>query len=146
MGEGVQGTTSRHARCDGLVVKDAGGPCLLAPTDARRCLVLVVGVCVWLTWGACCCLWFGLTLQYTPTLRIDPLNALAHPFFDELRDPETRLPSGDALPQLFNFSQSELAPVAHLAPFLIPPHARNAENWPPGLYDGAVSGGAGASA
>jgi hypothetical protein len=74
------------------------------------------------------------------------LNALAHPFFDELREPETRLPSGDPLPPLFNFSQSELAPVAHLAPLLIPPHVRNAENWPPGLYDGVVSGGGAGSA
>lgn len=32
------------------------------------------------------------------------LEACAHPFFDELRDPETRLPNGHDLPPLFNFS------------------------------------------
>lgn len=31
------------------------------------------------------------------------LDALIHPFFDELRDPNTRLPSGRFLPPLFNF-------------------------------------------
>lgn len=82
-------------------------------------------------------------LVYTPTGRVDPLTALDHPFFDEIRDPETRLPSGDPLPPLFNFTQSELAPVVHLAPRLIPPHARNPDNWPPGLYDGAVMGAGG---
>ncbi|VVA32318.1 PREDICTED: shaggy-related kinase, partial [Prunus dulcis] len=31
------------------------------------------------------------------------LEALAYPFFDELRDPNTRLPNGRFLPPLFNF-------------------------------------------
>ncbi|KAK6805130.1 hypothetical protein RDI58_002914 [Solanum bulbocastanum] len=31
------------------------------------------------------------------------LDALVHPFFDELRDPNTRLPNGRFLPPLFNF-------------------------------------------
>ncbi|RWW21393.1 hypothetical protein GW17_00014459, partial [Ensete ventricosum] len=31
------------------------------------------------------------------------LEALIHPFFDELRDPSTRLPNGRYLPPLFNF-------------------------------------------
>lgn len=30
-------------------------------------------------------------------------DALTHPFFDELRDPNTRLPNGRFLPPLFNF-------------------------------------------
>jgi hypothetical protein len=84
------------------------------------------------------------SLQYVSSKRIDPLSALAHPFFDELRLPETRLPSGDPLPPLFNFSETELASARHLGPKLIPPHARNAENWPAGLYDGVEMGGAGA--
>ena len=33
------------------------------------------------------------------------LEACAHSFFDELRDPNTRLPNGRHLPQLFNFKQ-----------------------------------------
>lgn len=43
-------------------------------------------------------------LDYTPATRLTPLEACAHAFFDELRDPETRLPNGP-LPSLFNFSQ-----------------------------------------
>jgi hypothetical protein len=31
------------------------------------------------------------------------LDALIHPFFDELRDPNSRLPNGRFLPPLFNF-------------------------------------------
>lgn len=31
------------------------------------------------------------------------IEALVHPFFDELRDPNARLPNGRFLPPLFNF-------------------------------------------
>lgn len=31
------------------------------------------------------------------------LEALIHPFFDDLRNPSTRLPNGRLLPPLFNF-------------------------------------------
>lgn len=47
-------------------------------------------------------------LQYNPKKRILPLDALAHPFFDELRDPRTRLPNGRPLPPLFDLSRDEL--------------------------------------
>lgn len=33
------------------------------------------------------------------------LEACAHPFFDELRDPNARLPNGRSFPPLFNFKQ-----------------------------------------
>ena len=33
-------------------------------------------------------------LQYSPTERYAALPAMTHPFFDELRDPSTQLPSG----------------------------------------------------
>ncbi|AQK61695.1 Shaggy-related protein kinase kappa [Zea mays] len=42
-------------------------------------------------------------LQYSPNLRCTALEACMHPFFDELRDPNTRLPNGRPLPPLFNF-------------------------------------------
>jgi glycogen synthase kinase 3 beta len=45
-------------------------------------------------------------LQYTPTNRVKPLEALIHPFFDELRDPNTVLPNGKPLPPLFDFTDS----------------------------------------
>lgn len=64
-------------------------------------------------------------LEYTPSARITPLQvtsktrlivakakrdnhllqACAHTFFDELREPGTKLPSGRELPVLFNFTE-----------------------------------------
>lgn len=63
-------------------------------------------------------------LEYIPSARISPLEACAHAFFDELRDPNTRLPNGRELPILFNFSPQELLIAPHLNATLIPPHAR----------------------
>eukprot|EP01087_Luapelamoeba_hula_P005294 TRINITY_DN1536_c0_g1_i1.p1 TRINITY_DN1536_c0_g1~~TRINITY_DN1536_c0_g1_i1.p1 ORF type:complete len:418 (+),score=54.45 TRINITY_DN1536_c0_g1_i1:293-1546(+) len=49
-------------------------------------------------------------LQYDPLLRLKPLEVCSHPFFDELRQPGTHLPSGRPLPDcLFNFTPQELA-------------------------------------
>ncbi|CAA0827261.1 Shaggy-related protein kinase alpha [Striga hermonthica] len=64
-------------------------------------------------------------LQYSPNLRCSALDALTHPFFDELRDPSTHLPNGRFLPPLFNFKPHELkgVPVETLTK-LIPEHAR----------------------
>jgi len=64
-------------------------------------------------------------LQYTPTGRFKPLEACAHPFFDELRDPNTVLPNGKPLPPLFNFSDSEIREAGSVISKLIPPHALN---------------------
>ncbi|KAK1375432.1 Shaggy-related protein kinase eta [Heracleum sosnowskyi] len=44
-------------------------------------------------------------LQYSPSLRCSPLEACSHPFFDELREPNARLPNGRPLPPLFDFKQ-----------------------------------------
>ena len=49
------------------------------------------------------------TLAYTPSERIKPLEGCAHPFFDELRQESTRLPTGEPLPPLFDFTEHELA-------------------------------------
>ena len=46
-------------------------------------------------------------LVYCPSTRPSPLEALGHPFFDELRLEETRLPNGNDLPPLFNWSPEE---------------------------------------
>lgn len=50
-------------------------------------------------------------LEYTPTQRLRAVEAMCHPFFDELRDPNTRLPDSRHpnnpdrdLPNLFDFS------------------------------------------
>ncbi|TRY96210.1 hypothetical protein DNTS_016453 [Danionella cerebrum] len=63
-------------------------------------------------------------LEYTPVTRLSPLQACAHAFFDELRQPGTRLPSGRELPLLFNFTQTELMIQPQLNSTLIPPHIR----------------------
>jgi serine/threonine protein kinase len=69
-------------------------------------------------------------LRYNPQQRIDPLTALAHPLFDELRDPVTTLPNGRPLPPLFDFSAAEILLNPKLVAALIPPHARKESNWP----------------
>ncbi|GAB4861821.1 Shaggy- protein kinase theta [Ancistrocladus abbreviatus] len=54
-------------------------------------------------------------LQYSPNLRCTALEACAHPFFNDLRDPNACLPNGRPLPPLFNFTPEELA---HASPEL----------------------------
>jgi glycogen synthase kinase 3 beta len=52
-------------------------------------------------------------LQYDPKARPIPIQSLADPYFNELRDQTTRLPSGGPLPdQLFIFTQEELALIS----------------------------------
>mmetsp|Transcript_26447 Transcript_26447/g.74881 ORF Transcript_26447/g.74881 Transcript_26447/m.74881 type:complete len:348 (-) Transcript_26447:78-1121(-) len=49
-------------------------------------------------------------LAYKPKSRIAPLEALRHPFFDELHDENTRLPNGNPLPlQLQQLTPKERA-------------------------------------
>ncbi|KAJ6227215.1 glycogen synthase kinase-3 alpha [Anaeramoeba flamelloides] len=62
-------------------------------------------------------------LQYNPDSRIDPLEACAHPFFDELRDPKTLLPNNLSLPELFDFDSEELNSVGlEIRQKLVPSH------------------------
>lgn len=63
-------------------------------------------------------------LVYEPQGRINPLKACAHPFFDELRQPNVTLPNGNPLPDLFNFSPDEIAILGsmNLHHVLVPPH------------------------
>merc|ERR1719479_459701 len=61
-------------------------------------------------------------LEYTPSARITPLQACAHTFFDELREPGTKLPNGRDLPPLFNFTDAELKIQPTLNSSLIPSH------------------------
>lgn len=92
-------------------------------------------------------------LEYTPTQRLSAIEAMCHPFFDELRDPNTRLPDSRhpnnpprELPKLFDFSRHgttfsvlskscrnlrliaslELSIAPALNNRLVPPHARPA--------------------
>ena len=70
-------------------------------------------------------------LEYNPKSRIDPLNALSHDYFNDLRvegaSPQPlsiqELPLGNQeLPPLFDFTEEELAEKPHLRTKLIPTH------------------------
>uniref|UniRef100_A0A8C6PK35 Glycogen synthase kinase 3 alpha a n=1 Tax=Nothobranchius furzeri TaxID=105023 RepID=A0A8C6PK35_NOTFU len=78
-------------------------------------------------------------LEYTPVSRLSPLEACAHAFFDELRQPNTRLPSGRDLPMLFNFSTTELSIQPQLNSILIPLHARSHASVHAGFWVGTGS-------
>jgi serine/threonine protein kinase len=47
-------------------------------------------------------------LVYSPQTRPNAYEALLHPFFDQLRNPNTRLLNGESLPPLFNWTQEEI--------------------------------------
>ena len=61
-------------------------------------------------------------LEYTPTSRFTSIEAMTHHFFDELRLPETKLPSGGELPPLFDFTAMELSIRPDLIHKLVPKH------------------------
>ena len=47
-------------------------------------------------------------LMYAPNKRMKPIYLLGLPFFDELRDKNTKLENGKDLPDLFNFNKVEM--------------------------------------
>ena len=59
-------------------------------------------------------------LEYTPTQRLSAIEAMCHPFFDELRDPNIRLPDSRLTIHL------ELSIAPELNHRLVPAHARAA--------------------
>ncbi|KAF5952960.1 hypothetical protein HYC85_010904 [Camellia sinensis] len=64
-------------------------------------------------------------LQYSPNLRCTALEACAHHFFDDLREPNACLPNGQPLPPLMNFTPQELAGASpELCQRLIPEHVK----------------------
>jgi len=44
-------------------------------------------------------------LEYTPTARLSAVEAMTHPFFDELRAEGAKMPNGKDFPPLFNFTR-----------------------------------------
>ncbi|RUS28342.1 protein kinase gsk3 [Jimgerdemannia flammicorona] len=62
-------------------------------------------------------------LEYTPNKRLTAIDAMIHPFFDELRNPDTRLPNGRELPKLFDFTVHELSIRPDLLHQLVPAHS-----------------------
>merc|ERR1711962_1629560 len=81
-------------------------------------------------------------LESTPSARITPLQACAHTFFDELREPGTKLPSGRELPVLFNFTEQELKIQPSLNSQLVPAHLQGASS---SQGNAGASGGASAA-
>jgi glycogen synthase kinase 3 beta len=75
-------------------------------------------------------------LEYTPSSRITPLEACAHAFFDELREPNNKLPNGRELPPLFNFTSHELTIQPQLNSRLLPSHYQGGGN---GVVDSTSS-------
>ncbi|KAL8943957.1 MAG: hypothetical protein Q9216_000770 [Gyalolechia sp. 2 TL-2023] len=70
-------------------------------------------------------------LEYTPTQRLSAVDAMCHPFFDELRDPQCRFPDSrhpnagsKEMPKLFDFSRHELSISPEKNHILVPAHAR----------------------
>ncbi|KRX03899.1 Protein kinase-like domain [Pseudocohnilembus persalinus] len=58
-------------------------------------------------------------LVYSPRRRIRPLQALLHPYFDELRQENCKI-NGQQIPNLFNFLEVEIGSETKLLPHLIP--------------------------
>jgi serine/threonine protein kinase len=44
-------------------------------------------------------------LKYTPESRLSGFEAMCHPFFDELRVESQKMPNGQDLPPLFDFTR-----------------------------------------
>ncbi|GAA5909326.1 hypothetical protein JCM5296_005597 [Sporobolomyces johnsonii] len=62
-------------------------------------------------------------LTFAPQDRIPAIDALAHPFFDDLKVPGVVMPNGKPLPRdLFMFSRHELSVRPDLIRLLVPPH------------------------
>eukprot|EP00825_Cyclidium_porcatum_P018844 TRINITY_DN2144_c0_g1_i2.p1 TRINITY_DN2144_c0_g1~~TRINITY_DN2144_c0_g1_i2.p1 ORF type:complete len:154 (+),score=28.91 TRINITY_DN2144_c0_g1_i2:427-888(+) len=61
-------------------------------------------------------------LVYSPIERLSPIQALAHPYFDELRDEKKMkvLSAQMKIPNLFDFSNLELSMQSELSNKLIP--------------------------
>ena len=64
-------------------------------------------------------------LVYSPSRRPTAYQALLHPFFDELRNENTRLPNGERLPPLFNWAEIESKTAPDIIRSLTPRWATN---------------------
>lgn len=76
-------------------------------------------------------------LEYTPSKRLSAIEACTHQYFDELREPSTKLPNGKDLPALFNFTSHELSIKPSLNVKLVPNHVQQAD----GQHNNDLTGG-----
>ncbi|GAA5886165.1 hypothetical protein JCM6882_004285 [Rhodosporidiobolus microsporus] len=65
-------------------------------------------------------------LEYTPSARLTAIEAMTHPFFDDLKQADAKMPTGKDLPPLFDFNKEELSVRPDLIPQLVPQHAEAA--------------------
>uniref|UniRef100_A0A1Y9H212 Protein kinase domain-containing protein n=1 Tax=Anopheles dirus TaxID=7168 RepID=A0A1Y9H212_9DIPT len=84
-------------------------------------------------------------LEYTPGTRITPMQACAHPFFNELREGSKYLPNGREFPPLFNFTEQELAIQPSLNLILRPRNQNEAGSKAGQSTSGSMEGGSGGS-
>lgn len=63
-------------------------------------------------------------LEYTPSARLTAIEAMTHPFFDELRTGDRKMPNGRDMPELFNFTREELSIRPDLNARLVPEDAK----------------------
>eukprot|EP01091_Cochliopodium_minus_P013624 TRINITY_DN442_c0_g2_i1.p1 TRINITY_DN442_c0_g2~~TRINITY_DN442_c0_g2_i1.p1 ORF type:complete len:121 (+),score=27.22 TRINITY_DN442_c0_g2_i1:113-475(+) len=64
-------------------------------------------------------------LVYSPVERYDAFTSLSHPYFDELRQPDCKLPDQQNLPELFDFSIQEVKSMGpQLSKKIIPNHIK----------------------
>lgn len=61
-------------------------------------------------------------LEYTPSARLTAIEAMCHPFFDDLRVADAKMPTGKDMPPLFNFTREELSIRPDLNRKLVPSH------------------------
>lgn len=55
-------------------------------------------------------------LEYTPEARLSAVEAMIHPFFDELRQEGAKMPNGKDFPPLFDFTrEGEIRFSSHLS-------------------------------
>eukprot|EP00981_Chlorochromonas_danica_P006953 scaffold1507_cov158-Ochromonas_danica.AAC.22 len=64
-------------------------------------------------------------LAYVPDRRVKAIESCAHPFFDELRRPETTMPDKTPLAsELFQFTSEEVSLMPEILDAILPPHIK----------------------
>lgn len=90
----------------------------------------------------------GQLLRYDPRARIDPLDALAHPFFDPLRadDAGKAAQAGTSRdivlpPTMFHFTDAEIEAMGRRGTIdrIVPPRLRASVQWPRNTTDAVAA-------
>ncbi len=58
-------------------------------------------------------------LEYTPEVRLSAVEAMVHPFFDELRAEGAKMPNGKEFPPLFDFTREGSWPSGERSSHLV---------------------------